>query len=237
MALELADGRLTRGRTVVIATGAHYRRPDNPALRAMEGRGVWYWASSIEARMCVGQHVALVGGGNSAGQAAVYLAAHARRVSMLVRGPSLAASMSSYLIERIRADPAIEVLTGTEIVDVTGSVESGVESVRWRHREDGAEQTHAIQHVFLFMGADPETRWLGDCHVALDDRGFVRTGADVERAEAHRQLLSLQTSVRGVFAVGDVRSGSVKRVGGAIGEGAAAVAQIHAHLGAMHRVD
>ena len=237
LALNLADGRSIRSRTIVIATGARYRRPDNAALRAMEGRGVWYWASPIEAQMCAGQHVALVGGGNSAGQAAVFLASYARRVTMLIRGPSLAASMSSYLVERIHANPVIELLTGTEIVDVTGSVGTGVQAVRWRDRDSGAEQTHAIHHVFLFMGAEPETRWLGDCHVELDDRGFVRTGADLPPRDGHRELLSLETNVGGVFAVGDVRSGSVKRVGGAIGEGAAAVAQIHTHLEAMARAD
>jgi thioredoxin reductase (NADPH) len=199
----------------------------------MEGRGVWYWASPLEARMCAGQHVALVGGGNSAGQAAVFLAAFAKRVTMLVRGPTLAASMSKYLIERIQAHTAIEVLRRREIVDVTGSVEAGVQAVRWRDLDTGVEQAHAIHHVFLFLGADPETRWLGDCHVALDDKGFVRTGADLGTGDERRQVLSLQTSVDGVFAVGDVRSGSVKRVGGAIGEGAAAVAQIHTHLAAL----
>jgi len=183
--------------------------------------------------MCAGQHVALVGGGNSAGQAAVFLAAFAKRVTMLVRGPTLAASMSKYLIERIQAHPAIEVLRRREIVDVTGSVEAGVQAVRWRDLDTGVEQAHAIHHVFLFLGADPETRWLGDCHVALDDKGFVRTGADLRTGDERRQVLSLQTSVDGVFAVGDVRSGSVKRVGGAIGEGAAAVAQIHTHLAAL----
>jgi thioredoxin reductase (NADPH) len=223
--LELADGKTIRSRTIVIATGARYRQPDCERLRALEGRGVWYWASPIEARMCAGQHVALVGGGNSAGQAAVFLATYARRVTMLIRGSGLAASMSSYLIERIRANPAIEVLAGTEIVDVSGSVESGIESVCWRNRETGVEETHPIRNVFLFMGADPETQWLGDCNVELDDKGFVRTAID--------QSLSLQTSVPGVFAVGDVRAGSVKRVGGAIGEGAAAVAQIHAYIAAL----
>ena len=233
LAVELGDGRTLRSRTVVIATGARYRRPSCAALRAMEGRGVWYWASPLEARMCGGQHVALVGGGNSAGQAAVFLATYAQRVTMLVRGPTLSASMSKYLIERIQATPAIELLMRTEIVDVAGSAETGVQAVRWRHLDTGAEETHAIHHVFLFLGADPETRWLGDCHVALDGKGFVRTGADLDSGDERRRLLSLQTSVDGVFAVGDVRSGSVKRVGGAIGEGATAVAQIHAHLASL----
>ena len=234
VSLELDDGRTLRSRTIVIATGAHYRRPGCAALRAMEGRGVWYWASPIEARMCAGQHVVLVGGGNSAGQAAVFLASHVRRVTMLIRGPTVAASMSRYLIERIQANPVIEVLTRSEIVDVTGSPERGVQGVRWRHLDTGIEQTHAIHHIFLFMGAEPETRWLSDCHVALDEGGFVRTGIEASPDGGERgRFLSLQTNVSGVFAVGDVRSGSVKRVGGAIGEGAAVVAQIHTHIGAI----
>jgi thioredoxin reductase (NADPH) len=222
LALELAGARGVRSRTVVIATGARYRRPDCADLKALEGRGVWYWASPIEAKACAGQEVALVGGGNSAGQGAVFLAGHVAKVWMLVRGLGLAASMSRYLIDRIAAIPNIELRTRTEIVALAGSREPGVESVRWRHRDSGAEETRLIRNVFLFLGADPATEWLKDCGVALDDKGFVRTGAGGR--------LPLETSVPGVFAIGDVRSGSVKRVGGAIGEGAAVVAQIHAFL-------
>src|SRR5712691_11225750 len=222
LALELAGARSVRSRTVVIATGARYRRPECADLKALEGRGVWYWASPIEAKACAGQEVALVGGGNSAGQAAVFLARHVAKVWMLVRGAGLAASMSRYLIDRIAAIPNIELRTRTEIVALEGSRESGVESLRWRHRDSGAEETRAIRNVFLFLGADPATEWLKDCGVAFDDKGFVRTGAGGR--------LPLETSVPGVFAIGDVRSGSVKRVGGAIGEGAAVVAQIHAFL-------
>ncbi len=221
LALELADARTVRSRTVVVATGARYRRPDCADLKVLEGRGVWYWASPIEAKMCAGQEVVLVGGGNSAGQAAVFLAGHAAKVWMLVRGAGLAASMSRYLIDRIAAIPNIELRTQTEIVELKGSRESGVESVRWRHSDSGAEETRAIRNVFLFLGADPATGWLKDCGVAFDEKGFVRTGGG---------RLPLETSVPGVFAIGDVRSGSVKRVGGAIGEGAAVVAQIHAFL-------
>jgi len=222
LALELAGARSVRSRTVVIATGARYRRPDCADLKALEGRGVWYWASPIEAKACAGQEVALVGGGNSAGQAAVFLAGHVAKVWMLVRGTGLAASMSRYLIDRIAAIPNIELRTRTEIVALEGSRESGVESLRWRHRDSGAEESRAIRNVFLFLGADPATEWLKGCDVAFDDKGFVRTGAGGR--------LPLETSVPGVFAIGDVRSGSVKRVGGAIGEGAAVVAQIHAFL-------
>jgi thioredoxin reductase (NADPH) len=220
--LQLADGRAVRSRAVIIATGARYRRPDCANLKAMEGRGVWYWASPIEAKMCAGEEVVLVGGGNSAGQAAVFLAGHASKVWMLVRGAGLAASMSKYLIDRIAGIGNIELRTRTEIVGLTGARQSGVESVTWRNRDTGQEETRPIRNVFLFLGADPTTAWLKDCEVAVDDKGFVTTGSDVRR--------SLETSVPGVFAIGDVRAGSVKRVGGAIGEGAAAVAQIHAFL-------
>jgi thioredoxin reductase (NADPH) len=229
MELQLADGRVARARTVVIATGARYRRPAECSnLMAMEGRGVWYWASPIEAKMCAGGEVALVGGGNSAGQAAVYLSAHASKVWMLVRGPGLAASMSKYLIDRIAATPNIELLTRTEITHLSGSREFGVESVTWTRRRpgepQGERQSRPIRHVFLFLGAEPSTAWLEGCDVALDDKGFVTTG--------HNGSLPLETSVPGVFAIGDARAGSVKRVGGAIGEGAAVVSQIHTFLAA-----
>jgi thioredoxin reductase (NADPH) len=220
--VRLTDGRAVRCRTVVIATGARYRRPECANLRDMEGHGVWYWASPIEARMCAGQEVALVGGGNSAGQAAVFLSGHAAKVWMLVRGEGLAASMSRYLIDRIAATPGIELLTRTEIVGLSGTREAGLESVTWRNRDTRREETRPIRNVFMFLGADPETAWLEGCDVAIDGKGFVKTGLDAR--------LPLATNVPGVFAIGDVRSGSVKRVGGAIGEGANVVAQIHAYL-------
>lgn len=236
--VRLSDARTIQSRTVVIATGARYRRPDCDDLKAMEGRGVWYWASPIEARMCAGQEVILVGGGNSAGQGAVFLAAHVSKVWMLVRGAGLANSMSRYLIDRINATANIELRTRTEIVAFTGSRQAGLESVRWRHRDTGLEETRPIRNVFLFLGADPTTDWLKDCGVMLDDKGFVTTGSALGPGAAHLSdtraangaRLPLETSVPGVFAIGDVRAGSVKRVGGAIGEGAAVVAQIHAFL-------
>src|SRR5438552_4166338 len=221
-ALQLADGRAVQSHAVVIATGARYRRPDCANLKAMEGRGVWYWASPIEAKMCAGQEVVLVGGGNSAGQAAVFLAGYASKVWMVVRGTGLAASMSKYLIERIAGIGNIELRTRTEISGLSGERESGVESVTWRNRDTKQKETRPICHVFMFLGADPTTEWLKDCDVAVDDKGFVTTGSGAR--------LPLEPSVPGVFAIGDVRAGSVKRVGGAIGEGAAAVAQIHAFL-------
>lgn len=227
---RLADGRRLRARTVVAASGARYRRPDVPRLSEFEGRGIWYWASMLEARSCAKTEVALVGGGNSAGQAAVFLSRHATRVNLLIRGSGLAASMSRYLIDRIVATPNIVLLPHTELTALHGDGPGGLGAVTWRNRRTGAEELRALCHVFLFIGADPETRWLAGSGVALDRQGFVLTG-DAARTPEHSGPLSpLKSSVAGVFAVGDVRSGSAKRVGAAIGEGAAAVAEIHRHL-------
>jgi thioredoxin reductase (NADPH) len=226
LALELADGRRAKARTAVVASGARYRRPVIPRLEEFEGRGVWYWASPIEARMCRQEHVALVGGGNSAGQAAVFLSAYAMRVSILLRGDGLAATMSSYLIDRIAATANIEVLPRTELVALGGAPGSHLERVRWRRMTTGEETELPIRNVFLFIGADPATQWLSGCGIALDTKGFVLTGSD-----DHKQRpLPLESNLLGVFAVGDVRSGSVKRIGGAIGEGAAVVSQLHVAL-------
>ncbi|MER9372318.1 FAD-dependent oxidoreductase [Mesorhizobium sp. M0491] len=220
--LDVGDGETVRARSVVIASGARYRRLDIANLARFEGTSVHYWASPIEGRLCAGQEVALVGAGNSAGQAAVYLASHARKVALLARGGSLDASMSRYLVERIRAQPNIEVLTGTEIEALEGE-EGNLATVRWRNRANGAETTRSIRHLFLFIGADPNTDWLANCDVALDARGFVRTGSDIGSAQ-------METSRSGVFAIGDVRAGSVKRVAAAVGEGAQVVAALHAYL-------
>ena len=228
--LHLADGRRLRARTVVIASGASYRRPAVPRLAEFEGRGIWYWASALEATMCAQTEVVLVGGGNSAGQAAVFLSQHASRVHMLIRGPSLAASMSRYLIDRIEATANIELRSQTEITQLHGDATEGLESVTWRNHRALVEEQKPIRNVFLFVGADPETRWLQGCHVALDAHGFVLTGTAAGASTGGVPAAPLESSIAGVFAVGDVRSGSVKRVGGAIGEGAAAVAQIHQYL-------
>jgi thioredoxin reductase (NADPH) len=227
--LELTDTRKVLARSVVVASGARYRRPALANLGQFESRGVSYWASPIEARMCEGEEVVIVGGGNSAGQAAVFLVGHARRVRVLVRGRALAESMSSYLIERMAASPRIELLMETEVTGLEGSDERGLQRVRWRHRPSGREEVHDVRHLFLLIGADPATEWLAGCGVALDAKGFVRTGADSWEA-AGRTPLAFETSLPGVFAIGDVRSGSVKRVGAAIGEGSAVVAQLHAYL-------
>ena len=232
LSLRLTDKRLLRSRTVVIASGARYRRPDVPGLSEFEGRGVSYWASALEAKMCANAEVVLVGGGNSAGQAAVFIAQHAAKVFVLIRGPSLAASMSRYLIDRIEATPNIELRPHTELKQLHGDRQDGLTAVSWRDNQTGVEEKRPIRHVFLFVGADPETRWLEGCGVAFDSHGFVRTGQAAESLVAGYVPAPLESSVPGVFAVGDVRSGSVKRVGGAIGEGAAAVAQIHQYLSA-----
>jgi thioredoxin reductase (NADPH) len=228
LVLHLADGRLVRARAVVVATGARYRRPEIPNLPQFEGRGVSYWASPVEARLCRGEDVALIGGGNSAGQAAVFLSSQARHVRMLVRGASLSDTMSRYLVDRISASSNITVLCETEVVQLLGAPDQGLHHVRWRHRRTGVEEEQAISHLFVFTGADPAAAWLDGCGVPLDDKGFVRTGADV--GSTGRVPLPMETSVEGIFAVGDVRSGSVKRVGAAIGEGAAVVAQLHSFL-------
>jgi thioredoxin reductase (NADPH) len=221
VALRLGDGRRVKAMTVVLGTGARYRRLTVPNLQDLEGRGVWYWASPIEARLCRNEEIVLVGGGNSAGQAAVFLRSFAAKIWMLVRGPSLKESMSQYLIDRIEATENIEVLTQTEIVALYGSPEKQLERVHWRNNVTG-EQTEA-------------TSWLKDSGVALDAKNFVLTGLDVPSDvrpsnNRSRRPLTLETSVRGVFAIGDVRSGSVKRAGAAIGEGAVAVAELHALL-------
>ncbi|WP_332739164.1 FAD-dependent oxidoreductase [Hydrogenophaga sp.] len=233
LAIRLSDGRRLRSRTVVIASGARYRRPDVPRLKEFEGRGVWYWASALEATMCAQTEVVLVGGGNSAGQAAVFLSQHAAKVYMLVRGPGLAASMSRYLIDRIEATPNIELKPHTAVTSLHGDASNGLTAVSWRDHRAAIEEEKALRNLFMFVGADPETGWLEGCQAAVDAHGFVLTGAAVGAAPGARHPSALESSIPGVFAVGDVRSGSVKRVGGAIGEGAAAVAQIHQYLAAV----
>ena len=240
LALRLDDGRRVKAQTVVVATGARYRRLNIPNLTDFEGRGIWYWASPIEARLCRDEEIVLVGGGNSAGQAAVFLRNFAKKIWMLVRGPSLAESMSQYLIDRICAIDNIEVLTRTEIIALYGSREKQLERVRWRNNVTGEEAEKPIRHIFLFIGAEPATAWLRDSGVALDTKNFILTGSDVApdaRRSNNRpgRPLSLETSVRNVFACGDVRSGSVKRVGAAIGEGAVVGAELHAALTAVSR--
>ncbi len=222
--LHLATGERVRSSAVVIASGARYRRLDLANLGDFEGSGVHYWASPLEAKLCAAQEVVLVGAGNSAGQAVVYLAGQVAKVWMIVRGPSLGASMSRYLVDRIAALPNVEVLLETDVSALEG-VPGALEAVRWRHRPSGRETRRAVRHLFLFIGAAPNTGWLATSDVDLDDKGFIRTGADV--GLGHRPL---ETSHRGIFAIGDVRAGSIKRVAAAVGEGAQVVATLHAHL-------
>ena len=176
LGLMLDDGREVSARTVVLASGARYRRPNLAGLEAFEGRGVSYWASPIEAHHCRGKDVVLVGAGNSAGQAAVFLSQHAARVLMLVRGKGLSDSMSRYLVDRIAAMPNIDVQTRTELSGLDPDENGDLGFARWKHRDGGDEQRHEVGQVFLFVGADPATEWLRDCDVALDAKGFVRTG-------------------------------------------------------------
>jgi thioredoxin reductase (NADPH) len=221
--LNLSNGERATARAVVIASGVRYRRPAIPNLEAFEAASVHYWASPIEAKLCAGQEVALVGAGNSAGQAVVYLASQVKKVWLLVRGPSLAARMSRYLVDRISGLSNAEVLMETGISALEGS--GGVlEAVRWRG-PSGEDSRRPVRHLFLFIGADPNTDWLNGSGVALDPKGFVLTGNDAGRASR-----PLETSVRGVFAIGDVRSASIKRVASAVGEGAQVVAALHALL-------
>jgi thioredoxin reductase (NADPH) len=228
MRLELTNSSAVRARTVVVATGARYRRPPIPNLSTFEGRGISYWASPVEAKLCEGEEVALVGGGNSAGQAVVFLAPKVRRLHLVVRGSGLEASMSRYLIDRIAALPNVELHTGTEVVDLDGDEVTGLTAAVFRERATGATHTCPLRHLFLFIGADPNTSWLNRC-VTLDNKGFVVTGATSTGGASnnHQPVLPLETSRPGVFAIGDVRAGSTKRVASAVGEGAAVVAQIH----------
>jgi thioredoxin reductase (NADPH) len=238
LAVHLDCGTRLCAKTVVIASGATYRRPAIADLARFEGRGVYYWASPIEAKLCRQEEVVLVGGGNSAGQAVVYLARHASHVHLLIRGADLGKSMSRYLVDRIASLPNVTLRTQTELIAIQGTGD-GVSGVHWRNRATGIEDARPIRRVFLFVGADPNTRWLEGCGVKVNDKGFVCTGVDLlaseyvrstARSQGDRHPLALETSVPGVFAIGDARASSTKRVAAAVGEGAAVVAQLHAWL-------
>jgi len=221
--LSLASEERIRARSVVLACGARYRNLNVDNLSDFEMSSVHYWASPLEANLCARQEVALVGAGNSAGQAVVYLASRAKKVWLLARGGSLEASMSRYLVDRIRGLSNVEVLLGAEVTGLEGS-QGRLDAIRWR--QDGRDERCEIHHLFLFIGADPNTDWLRNSGVALDGKGFVLTGADITSAPGRH----LETSRRGIFAIGDVRSGSVKRVAASVGEGAQVVAALHAYL-------
>jgi thioredoxin reductase (NADPH) len=232
--IGIGEGPRVPARTVIIATGAQYRKPSIEHLARFEGAGVYYSATFMESQLCSGEEVIVVGGGNSAGQAAVFLSQTTRHVHVLVRSSGLADSMSRYLIRRIEESPTITLRPDTEIVGLEGNGQ--LERVRWRDNRTGDISSHDIRHVFLMTGAVPNTAWLGGC-VALDARGFVKTGPDLShddlaaaRWPRARSPHLLETSLPGVFAVGDVRAGNIKRVASAVGEGSIAIAFVHRAL-------
>ena len=229
----LDNGNKLAARAVVIATGAQYNKPRISNLDHFEGQGIYYGATYMESQLCEQEEIIVVGGGNSAGQAAVFLAQTARKVHMLVRSNRLADTMSRYLIQRIEENPGVEMHFKTEIVGLDG--DAHLESVTWRDKVSGATSVHPIRHVFIMAGASPRTEWLQGC-VAMDNKGFILTGRDLDTAAGAsawhlaRSPQMLETSLPGVFAVGDVRSGNVKRVASAVGEGAIAVHMVHNSL-------
>ncbi|HXN73581.1 MAG TPA: FAD-dependent oxidoreductase [Candidatus Acidoferrales bacterium] len=231
--ISLDNGNKLAARAVVIATGAQYNKPRISNLDHFEGQGIYYGATFMESQLCEQEEIIVVGGGNSAGQAAVFLAQTARKVHMLVRSKQLADTMSRYLIQRIEENPGIEMHFKTEIVGLDGN--GHLESVTWQDKVSGETSVHPIRHVFIMAGASPRTDWLRGC-VAMDGKGFILTGRDLDNAAGTsawplaRSPQMLETSLPGVFAVGDVRSGNVKRVASAVGEGAIAVHMVHTSL-------
>ncbi|MFY9682448.1 MAG: FAD-dependent oxidoreductase [Candidatus Sulfotelmatobacter sp.] len=231
--LSVDCGQTIRARTVVIASGAQYNKPAIDNLKKFEGQGVYYGATYIEAQLCGNEEVAVIGGGNSAGQAAVYLSQTARKVHMVVRARQLSDTMSRYLIQRIEENPAIELHYRTEIVGLDGDTQ--LERVTWRDKNTGEISTHDLRHLFIMAGGSPRTEWLKGC-LAMDNKGFVLTGRDLDPVlrDFHWPLsrvpLMLETSLPGVFAVGDVRAGNVKRVAAAVGEGSIAISLVHRAL-------
>jgi thioredoxin reductase (NADPH) len=234
--LVMDDGTVFFARTIVIATGACYNKPTAVALDRFAGRGVHYGATYLEAQLCEGQEVIVVGGGNSAGQAAVFLSQTARKVFMLVRGADLAESMSRYLIQRISGNPSIELLCNSELAGLEG--ENKLEEVSWIDKQTGQVRSVPAHHLFIMTGASPNTNWLRG-RVALDEKGFILTGRDLPLAidpdrnppwPLSRPPQMLESSLPGVFAIGDVRAGSVKRVASAVGEGATSVSMVHRAL-------
>jgi thioredoxin reductase (NADPH) len=233
-AIELEDGPQIAARTVIIATGANYRKLDIDNLDQFTGVGVYYGATFMEAQLCRDEEIAVVGGGNAAGQAAVFLCRNAKQVHLVVRGDGLENRMSRYLVRRIEENPAITVHTGTEVMALEGSTH--LERMRWRNRSNDTTETRAIRHLFVMTGAMPCTEWLDGC-LTLDSKGFIKTGRDLTSDELRaadwplaRAPYLLETSLPGVFAVGDVRAGNVKRVASAVGEGSIAIAFVHQFL-------
>ncbi len=230
-AIDIGDDAPLRARAIVIATGAEYRKPLLESIPRFEGIGVYYGATFMEAQLCVAEEVIVIGGGNSAGQAAVFLAQTAKRVHILIRSGGLAQSMSRYLIRRIEEHPAIALHTHTEIEALEG--DAHLERVRWRNSDTGQVESHDIRHVFIMTGATPATQWLGGC-LALDAKGFIKTGPELSQQDLTdakwplpRAPFLLETTLPGVFAVGDVRAGNLKRVAAAVGEGSIAISFVH----------
>jgi thioredoxin reductase (NADPH) len=234
--VELDGGEALPARAIVIATGAQYKKPHLKDLEKFEGEGIYYGATYIESQLCESDEVAVVGGGNSAGQAAVFLSQSARKVHMLVRSSELASTMSRYLIQRLTENPQIEMHYNTEITALEGG--ERLERVVWRDKKTGEASTHHVPHVFIMTGASPRTGWLRGC-LAMDDKGFILTGRDLDAGVAPDQgpqwplariPQMLETSLPGVFAVGDARAGNVKRVASAVGEGAISIHMVHRAL-------
>lgn len=232
LTLQLGGGKSVTARSVVIASGARYRRPDVANIENFEGNGVSYWASPIEAKLCAGEEIALVGGGNSAGQAIVFLAPQVKKLHLVVRR-ALEETMSQYLIDRIKSLPNVELHMHCEVDAIDGDPATGVSSARVRNRVNGGVQELQLHHLFLFIGADPNAGWISS-RVHTDEKGFIVTGESFDAlCSFTRKPLSLETSLPNVFAIGDVRAGSTKRVAAAVGEGAAVVSQIHSALSLM----
>jgi thioredoxin reductase (NADPH) len=237
--IEIDGGTRLMARVIVIATGAQYRKLPLENLEQFEGTGVYYGATFVEAQLCQGEEVVVVGGGNSAGQAAIFLSQIAKHVHILIRSAHLEDTMSNYLIRRIDQNPAITLHAHTEIIQLEG--DGHLQSIRWRDNQSGEEEHRSIRHGFLMTGASPNTAWLEGC-VSLDAKGFVKTGIDLSSEDLKqanwplpRLPLLFETSVPGVFAVGDVRSGNVKRVASAVGEGAIAISLVHRALQELPR--
>jgi thioredoxin reductase (NADPH) len=229
--VEIDGGQRIAARSIIIAAGAQYRKPALRRLGEFEGAGVYYGATFMEAQLCRNEEVAIIGGGNSAGQAAVFLAGVAKHVHVFVRAKGLAETMSRYLVRRIEANPNITLRTETELIELEG--ERHLEEIAWQHAPSGTVDRRAIRHLFVMTGAAPSTDWLLGC-LACDEKGFIKTGADLTKDDLDaaewplaRAPHTLETSLPGIFAVGDVRAGSMKRVASAVGEGAAAVALVH----------
>jgi thioredoxin reductase (NADPH) len=231
--ITLDDGLVMQTRTIVLAIGAEYNKPSIPGLEQFIGKGIYYNATFMEAQLCVGEEVVVIGGGNSAGQATVFLSQNTRGVHMLVRSKSLTDTMSRYLIQRIEKNPSIHLHYSNELTCLEG--DGHLEKVSWIDRNSGQITTRPIRHVFVMTGASPKTDWLVGC-VSLDNKGFVLTGRDLENSEPpipwplSRRPLMLETSLPGVFVVGDARSGNVKRVASAVGEGSIVVHMVHQTL-------